>query len=123
MPHPTITPLREKTDKDAFNRVVAYIDNNLIDMPNLKTICHTTGFSCTYLEQVFKSKTGRSVMEYCKITKLERAKELMREGDYTFTQIASVLNYSSIHYFSKIFKKYFGMTPTEYSSSVKLKSL
>jgi len=60
-------------------------------------------------------------MEYYKITKLEKAKELIRQGDYTFTQIASVLNYSSIHYFSKIFKKYIEMTPTEYSISVKLK--
>ena len=60
-------------------------------------------------------------MEYYKITKLEKAKELIRQGDYTFTQIASILNYSSIHYFSKVFKKYLGMTPTEYSISVKLK--
>ncbi|HDY89701.1 MAG TPA: AraC family transcriptional regulator [bacterium] len=68
-----------------------------------------------------KEKTGRSVMEYYKITKLEKAKELIREGDYTFTQIAAILNYSSLHYFSKIFKRYLGMTPTEYSSSVKLR--
>ncbi|MCD6396468.1 MAG: AraC family transcriptional regulator, partial [Spirochaetaceae bacterium] len=38
-----------------------------------------------------------------------------------FTQISITLNYSSIHYFSKIFKKYIGMTPSEYSSSVKLR--
>lgn len=117
-----VSPLREKTDKDAFNHTVAYIENNLIDMSDLKTICRSTGYSCTYLEHVFKNKTGRSVMEFYKLAKLERAKELIREGDYTFTQIASVLNYSSVYYFSRVFKKYLGMTPTEYSSSVKLRS-
>ena len=115
------SPLNEKTNKDAFNRVIGYFENNLLDTPNLSTVCRTTGFSCTYIQNVFKEKTGRSVMEYYKITKLEKAKELIRQGDYTFTQIASILNYSSIHYFSKVFKKYLGMTPTEYSISVKLK--
>ena len=115
------SPLNEKTSKDAFNRVIGFFENNLLDTPNLSTVCRTTGFSCTYIQNVFKEKTGRSVMEYYKITKLEKAKELIRQGDYTFTQIASILNYSSIHYFSKVFKKYLGMTPTEYSISVKLK--
>ena len=115
------SPLKEKTSKDAFNRVVDYFENNVVETPNLTTVCRTTGYSCTYIQNVFKEKTGRSVMEYYKITKLEKAKELIREGDYTFTQIASILNYSSLHYFSKIFKRYIKMTPTEYSSSVKLK--
>ena len=115
------SPLKEKTSKDAFNRVVDYFENNVADTPNLDTVCRATGYSCTYIENVFKEKTGKSVMEYYKITKLEKAKELIREGNYTFTQIASILNYSSLHYFSKIFKRYINMTPTEYSSSVKLK--
>ncbi len=115
------SPLKEKTRKDAFDRAVDYFENNLIDTSNLNTVCRTTGYSCTYIQNVFKEKTGRSVMEYYKITKLEKAKELIREGDYTFTQISAILNYSSLHYFSKIFKRYIGMTPTEYSSSVKLR--
>lgn len=115
------SPLKEKTSKDAFNKVVNYFENHLTDMPNLETVCRTTGYSCTYIENIFKEKTGRSVMEYYKISKLEKAKELIREGNYTFTEIAAILNYSSVHYFSKIFKRYLGMTPSEYSSSVKLK--
>ncbi len=116
-----ISPLKEKSNKDAFNQVIKYFEKNILVMPNLDTVCRETGYSCTHLENVFKEKTGRSVMEYYKIMKLEQAKDLIREGDYSFTQIASCLNYSSIHYFSKIFKKYIGMTPSEYSSSVKLK--
>jgi len=115
------SPLKEKTSKDAFNRVVSYFEDHLVDMPNLETVCRTTGYSCTYIENVFKEKTGRSVMEYYKISKIEKAKDMIREGNYTFTEIAAALNYSSVHYFSKNFKKYTGMTPTEYSSSVKLK--
>ena len=115
-----VSPLRMKTNKDAFNTVIRYFEKNLIEMSDLETVCRNTGYSCTHLENIFKEKTGRSVMEYYKIIKLEKAKDLIREGDYTFTQIASFLNYSSIHYFSKVFKKYTGMTPSEYASSVKL---
>lgn len=115
------SPLKEKTSRDAFNKVIVFFENHLLEMPSLGKVCRETGYSCTYIENVFKEKTGRSVMEYYKITKLEKAKDLIREGNYTFTQIAAALNYSSLHYFSKVFKKYIGMTPTEYSSSVKLK--
>ncbi len=115
------SPLKEKTREDAFTKVVGYFEDNLIDTQNLNTVCRETGYSCTYIQNIFKEKTGRSVMEYYKIIKLERAKDLIREGDYTFTQIAAILDYSSLHYFSKIFKKYIGMTPSEYSSSVKLR--
>ncbi|RKX89550.1 MAG: AraC family transcriptional regulator [Spirochaetes bacterium] len=115
------SPLKEKTSRDAFNKVILFFENHVTQMPSLEKVCRETGYSCTYIENVFKEKTGRSVMEYYKITKLEKAKDLIREGNYTFTQIAAALNYSSIHYFSKVFKKYIGMTPTEYSSSVKLK--
>jgi len=121
MEYEPASPLKEKTRKDAFNKVVKFLDNHIVSPTNLKTICQETGYCCTYLENVFKEKTGRSVIEYYKLLKLEKAKELIREGDYTFTQISITLNYSSIHYFSKIFKKYIGMTPSEYSSSVKLR--
>ena len=114
------SPLREKSAKDAFNKTINYFEKHIIDSPNLDTICRTTGYSCTHIENIFKEETGRSVMEYFKLLKLEKAKDLIREGDYTFTEIASKLNYSSLHYFSKVFKKYLGMTPSEYSSSVKL---
>ena len=61
-------------------------------------------------------------MEYYNRVKLEKVKQMIREGSNNFTQISDVLNYSSLQQFSKVFKRYIGMTPSEYSSSVKLKS-
>ena len=49
---------------------------------------------------------------------LEKAKELIRENDKNFTQISEELGFSTVHYFSRLFKKKTGMTPTEYRSSV-----
>ena len=51
--------------------------------------------------------------------KIEYAKQLIRENQMNFTQISDFLGYSSIHYFSRQFKKISGMTPSEYASSIK----
>ena len=51
--------------------------------------------------------------------KLKSAVTLIRERNLNFTEIAEVLGFSSVHYFSRLFKKKTGMTPSEYSSSVK----
>ena len=54
--------------------------------------------------------------------KVEYAKELIREKNQNFTQISEFLGYSSIHYFSRQFKKITGMTPSEYTASIMARS-
>ena len=54
--------------------------------------------------------------------KITVAKQLIRENQMNFTQISDFLGYSSIHYFSRQFKKIAGMTPTEYVTSIKARS-
>lgn len=61
-------------------------------------------------------------MEYFGAMKIEAAQRMIREGACNFTEIAALLGYSSIHYFSRHFKKVTGMTPSEYASSVKMLS-
>ena len=51
--------------------------------------------------------------------KIDMAKQLIRTEQMNFTQISEKLGYSSIHYFSRQFKKLTGMTPSEYASSIK----
>lgn len=52
--------------------------------------------------------------------KMEAARGLIREGQLNITEISSRLGFSSVHYFSRRFKKLTGMTPTEYARSVKM---
>ncbi|MEG2287978.1 MAG: helix-turn-helix transcriptional regulator, partial [Ruthenibacterium sp.] len=59
-------------------------------------------------------------MEYFGTLKINAAKRIVREGNHNFTEIAVLLGYNSIHYFSRHFKKVTGMTPSEYASSVKV---
>ena len=63
---------------------------------------------------ILKSLTAWSI-----IWKIDAAKEMIRTGHLNFTQISERLGYTSIHYFSRQFKKLTGMTPSEYASSIK----
>jgi len=58
-------------------------------------------------------------MEYFAGMKIKQAKQLIRDETYNMTEISGMLGFSSVHYFSKAFKKTTGMSPTEYARSVK----
>jgi AraC-like DNA-binding protein len=77
------------------------------------------GVSKTVLKDVFKNNTGQTVMEFFSYLKMEQAKLLIREGTYNFTEISALLGFSTVHVFSKAFKRSVDMTPSEYAKSVK----
>ena len=60
---------------------------------------------------------GCGVMEYFNRIRVDAAKELIREGDQNFTEIAATLCFGSSQYFTTVFKRVSGMTPTEYRAS------
>lgn len=113
-------PVKEISRDQAFKAVVQYFHDHIAEIPDYHTLCHETGFSSTYLQNVFKEKTGRSVMEYAKLVRIEHVKEAIREGKHTFSQISEQLGFSSLPYLSRLFKQRTGMTMSEYASSVKL---
>lgn len=113
--------VKERSDGDMFKKVIEFLNDNVAADIAFEDVCRFLSLSKTYLKVLFKEKSGMSVMEYHKKLKIEEAKNLIREGDHNFTQIACILGYASIHYFSRHFKKATGMTPSQYASSIKIK--
>ena len=74
-----------------------------------------------YLSALFKKNEGITLNNYITDIKMEVAKAYIREGRFTFTQIANMIGYNNVHYFSTSFKKHFGVTPTEYANSINQK--
>lgn len=114
--------LRERTQQDFIERITAYLEENLSRRLTLSDICRENLVGRSYLQKVFREKTGGGAMEYFGTLKIDAAKRMVREGNRNFTEIAAQLGYNSIHYFSRHFKKVTGMTPSEYAQSVKLLS-
>lgn len=116
----TSSAIREYAQDEKLSIIVNFLKENLHERLTLEDICHQTLLSKSSLMKIFKEGTGISVMEYFKRLKIEEAKVLIREGNHNFTQIAEILGYNSIHYFSRTFKSVTDMTLTEYATSVKI---
>lgn len=107
-------------DDDIFNKVKAYMESHIDCQLTLEQICKDNLVGRSILQKLFKEKVQCGVINYFCFLKINTAKQLIRNKHMNFTQVADSLGYSSIHYFSRQFKKTTGMTPSEYVSSIKL---
>lgn len=111
--------VKKKNDAETFSQLVNYLKNNIRRHITIEQICKDNLIGRSGLQYLFSSKLNCGVMEYFTTLKIDMAKQLIRDNHMNFTQIADYLGYSSIHYFSRQFKNTTGMTPSEYSSSIK----
>ena len=82
-------------------------------------ICHDNLIGRSQLQKKSREQHQCGVIDFFSQMKIDLAKQLIRENQMNFTQISEFLGYSSIHYFSRQFKKISGMTPSEYATSIK----
>jgi AraC-like DNA-binding protein len=115
------TSAKERSDSDLMWRITDYLNANICNGVTFEDVCKFSRLSGTNLKVLFRQKAGMGVMEYYRRLKIEEAKEMIREEEHNITGIANLLGYSSIHYFSRHFKKSTGMSPSEYAISVKVK--
>lgn len=111
---------RLKNENDTFHQIIYYLEQNLSSRVTIENICTNNMIGRTQLQKLFHSKTNRGIIEFFSHMKIDAAKQMIRDGNMNFTQIAEQLGYASIHYFSRQFKKIVGMTPSEYASSIKV---
>ncbi len=116
---PVVTALKRNVDSGLFADISAFMEERLGGKISLDDIARFAGISKTAVKQLFKEKAGCGACEYFTRMKIDRAKEYIREGNYNFTEIAELLGYDSIHYFSRQFRNYVKMSPTEYSGSIR----
>lgn len=110
---------KSRSDNEIFNHVIDYLEKNLTTHVTIEQICRDTLIGRSQLQKIFKERSGLGIIEYFSNMKIDAAKEMIRMNHLNFTQISEKLGYTSIHYFSRQFKKITSMTPSEYASSIK----
>ncbi|MDP4091135.1 MAG: response regulator [Bacillota bacterium] len=95
-------------------QVSHWVLENIDGEISLKAAADALFVNKTYLSEAFKQKTRISFVEYATQVKMERAKKLMREGSLKIYEIGDRLGFKDVEYFSKLFKRYTTMTPSEY---------
>ena len=71
-------------------------------------------FSIEYLTKLFKNRYHYSIYEYVLKLRMERAKELLENKENKIIDIAERLGYADNHYFSKAFRNYYGISPSQF---------
>ena len=104
---------------DAYSRIVRYMEEHIGERLSIDTICHDTLTGRSQLQKIFREAHGCGVIDYFSSMKIETAKQLIRDNHLNFTEISDRLGYTSVHYFSRQFKKLTGMTPSEYATSIR----
>ena len=95
--------------------VKIYLSEHLSGQLTVHDVCTHFGVGQTALMQKFRRETNQGIMEYFTDLKIEEAKKKIQKTSDSFTEIAESLGFSSVNYFSRVFKSKTGVTPTEYS--------
>lgn len=119
---PVTQSMKLKNDSDTYGRILSYLEDNLSNHLTIEQICHNNLIGRSQLQKLFRDRNGCGVIDFFSRMKINAARQMIRTQNLNFTQIADQLGYTSIHYFSRQFKKITGMSPSEYASSIKLLS-
>ena len=93
---------------------IDYINLHIRDKITIKDLSHFTGYSDYYLSHKFKEELGITVNQYVQKEKLAAAKVLLTTEHMNVTQVAEALHFCSQSYFSNLFQKEYGVSPSQY---------
>lgn len=100
---------------DFFESVEKYIQNHLAESMSLQTVCKHFSVSQTYMGKLFRKYKNQSFCCYLTTARMERAVMLMKENpDIFIKDLAIQVGYNDQFYFSRIFRTYMGVSPSDY---------
>lgn len=103
-------------EKPLISALKDYISTRCEENIRVDEICRAFGYSKSFLSRIFREHTGQSLSAFATAKKMERAKELLRADRLNITQISARLSFENPQYFARVFKREYGMTPTEYKN-------
>lgn len=112
------SPAARAAGQETMDKLKAVMLERLGEPLALEDLCRAAHLGRTRLKELVQLHTGMGPMELFRQMKLEEAKSMIRERSYSMTEIAARLGYSSVHYFSREFKRSTGMPPSEYARTV-----
>lgn len=104
-------------DEELMERIMKVVNENMSDSDfNVEKMCDEVGVSRTQLHRKLKEMTGVPTSEFLRNIRLNEAARLIREHKINITQVSYMVGFANNSHFSTAFKKYFGMSPTEYAA-------
>lgn len=107
------------SENEIIRRAQQYVSSHIREKLSVPLVAKMVDVSPSYLTALFHKNLQISPGEYIRRIKLQESKQMIREDNLNFTEIAAALQYSTVHHFSRQFKEKFGITPSEYAKSVR----
>lgn len=100
----------------SISEATTYISAHLLEDLNIDKIAEHVNLSPSRFKAKFKEQVGITPHAYITLLRIDTAKILLKNPDYSVTQVAYLLNFSSSNHFATVFKKHTGYTPTEFKN-------
>ena len=99
---------------EIIKRAIRYISGNYSQNLTLEDLAEHVNLNPSYFSSLFKQSTGSSFREYLNMVRIEESKRLLANTDYSIIDISLAVGFEDQSYFSKVFKKYTGLTPKQF---------
>ncbi len=107
-------PFESYSKSYVVQKIIQYLKSNYSQHISLDGIAQNMYLSPVYISKIFKEKTGDSPINYLIQIRLAKAKEMLEENRGSIRTIAAQVGYDDVYHFSKLFKKYYGVSPLYY---------
>ena len=113
------TGSEKENEDDLIGRTKAFVEKNYARKLTLDDVAGAVYVNKSYLSRVYKQKTGENLFDTINRRKIEEAKRQIAEGKKKIWEIAELVGVEDTAYFSKMFKRYTGLSPREYERSLR----
>ena len=104
---------RKKSDV-AVDSLIRYLNTHYTERMTSEKIAERFEMNFDYLNRVFSGATGSTIFYYINMLRISNAKQLITTTNLTFAEVAYLVGIEDRYYFTRLFKRYVGMTPTDY---------
>ena len=121
-PKQSCSPVTFETHHKTYvvSEIRQYLSSHYAEKISLDLIARNMYLSSAYISKIFKEETGEAPINYLIKMRLERARiQLESDNGQSIKAISNSVGYDDVYYFSKLFKKYYGMSPVHYRSKYK----
>ncbi|GGA14653.1 putative HTH-type transcriptional regulator YtdP [Paenibacillus marchantiophytorum] len=111
---------QDNKNNKTVEKVVAYIHEHHQTDLSIEMIATGVGFNSSYLSRMFKQHTGRTILEYLTLIRMEASKKLLMDTNINLYDISTAVGYNNVNSYIRFFKKLEGITPGEYRKKNRL---
>ncbi|MDF2724402.1 MAG: AraC family transcriptional regulator [Paenibacillus sp.] len=105
---------RNERHEQAIDAILNFMADNVAKNVTIEELSTLAGYSPSHFQSVFKQITGKTAIQYHNEIKINKARDLLQYGNFNVTEAAMQVGFNDVYYFSKLFKRVMGYSPSQF---------